>query len=510
MDLNVLDQVEGNIVDVVKKTEQLMGTFATASTKRSAHTEAKELSSELVTGIFDTLEQSKDMLHAQIGKMRPLHPSQPTAAAKQFELQHAAFANAAIAAIQGPPCPPGTNSMLPIITQRLIPVRPAIQHYPWGSAAPCLVSRMAQSTADDPAEKWAEAWYGVHPRAPSRTTVDEESLVDVIAGAPALGSPPFLMKCLSVGAPLSIQAHPDSQRARVLHSASPDLYPDASHKPEMLLATKETELLCGFRPARDILALAEAVPSLPVLFGMEAWEAYLSAPDGPGVMACLGNLFNASQEALAAPVADLVAYDPFLASLHDIYGVDVGIVLAAILTRHTLAPGEAAFIPANIPHAYLSGEGIEIMACSDNVVRGGLTGKHVDRATLLEMLDGEPTDLHRVAPTAGPAGVLTFAPPVSEFRLITVTSSGATAGVDGLPAHTEIPHLTGPSFILCIEGEVNVLSSLGARGAFGQSAHLVEGGAVFIGGEAALAGGTIEWVNGEGRVVIATPPETQV
>ncbi|KFM24973.1 Mannose-6-phosphate isomerase [Auxenochlorella protothecoides] len=240
------------------------------------------------------------------------------------------------------------------------------QTYAWG--LPMDESEVARlCLADgqmlDPSLPYAELWMGTHPSAPSTLAAPSgQPLSDLLqrhpellgAAAPAFGirGLPFLFKVLSIGSALSIQSHPDKALAARLHAERPDVYPDANHKPEMVLALTRCEALCGFAPAEELAGTLAAVPELRAMEG------------GAG---------RHARDALALHLAAQ-------------YPRDVGVLAALTLNHVTLEAGEALALPANLPHAYLAGQALEAMAESDNVIRAGLTPKLRDAAVLCASL----------------------------------------------------------------------------------------------------------------------------
>ncbi|MEU5786680.1 mannose-6-phosphate isomerase, class I [Micromonospora purpureochromogenes] len=340
-----------------------------------------------------------------------------------------------------------------------------IRDYAWGSRSAIAELQGRPVPSDGPE---AELWLGAHPGAPA--TVDRGggrvSLVDLVAAEPGhwLGARvvdrfgtrlPFLLKVLAADAPLSLQAHPDPEQAQAGYIADGARvqgrrnYVDPYHKPELLVAIAPMEALCGFRdPAdsADVLAAFD-VPALePVV------AALRTGPTGLRDAVRLLLTWPAAQRAglVDAVVAARVAGpDAELArSLAAAYPGDPGVLVALLLNHVRLAPGEAIWMPAGNLHAYLRGTGVEIMAASDNVLRGGLTPKHVDVDELLRVLRfevlAEPVVLARpVAP-----GVVCWPVPVEDFALHRVTVDAATPEV-------RLP-LPGPRVVLCRAGRVSV------------------------------------------------------
>lgn len=336
------------------------------------------------------------------------------------------------------------------------PLQTIIRGYPWGSHEFIAKVQGRSAPTDEPE---AELWIGAHPDSPS--TYDSQPLDKLIEAAPEqfLGERtverfgprlPYLMKLLAARQPLSVQAHPDSAQAHAGFAAeeaagipkgSPGRnYADPFHKPELLVALEDFDALCGFRPLDEATA---ALAALPV-------------PELEPVVRMLasGSLRDALRTLLEMPesVAERVAaHDPLAARLARFYPGDPGVIVALLLNRTTLRPGEAVWMPARTLHAYVEGAGVEIMAASDNVLRGGLTSKHVDVTELLRVLNFEPAPIPVIAAEPVTGGVVTWPAPVPDFRLYRVTVTGSSITFD--PA--------GPRTVLCLTGPAGVSDNAG-------------------------------------------------
>ncbi|HEU5108086.1 MAG TPA: mannose-6-phosphate isomerase, class I, partial [Micromonosporaceae bacterium] len=264
---------------------------------------------------------------------------------------------------------------------------------------------------------------------------------------------PFLLKLLAAAEPLSLQAHPDAERARERHAAGDPSYVDPYHKPELMVAVSEFDALCGFRQpalAADSLA-ALAVPKLdPVVSLLRGGDLRAAVAALLGWPA--GERPDLVKEVAAAAVsrAELEEY-AMVGRLAASYPDDVGVVVALLLNHVRLRPGEAIWMPAGNLHAYLSGTGMEIMATSDNVLRGGLTPKRVDVPELLRVLRFAPLADPLVRPEAVAPGVVTWPTPATEFKLFRV-DLGGSAG----PATAAELRLDGPRTVFCLDGGVTV------------------------------------------------------
>ncbi|MEU3722058.1 mannose-6-phosphate isomerase, class I [Streptomyces sp. NPDC031705] len=313
-----------------------------------------------------------------------------------------------------------------------------IRPYAWGSttAIPALLG------VEPTGEPQAEMWMGAHPGAPSRLDrgAGETTLAAVIAADPEgeLGSAtvakfgprlPFLLKLLAAGAPLSLQVHPDLAQARagfedeerrgVPIDAGHRNYKDANHKPELICALTPFDGLCGFRPPLEAAALLDGL-------GVDSLKPYVDLlhahPEEAALREVLTAVLTADRAEMAHTVAEAAAaaerlggpYAPYAGLVHD-YPGDPGVIAAMLLNHVRLQPGEAMFLGAGIPHAYLDGLGVELMANSDNVLRCGLTPKHVDVPELLKVVVFEPSAPGVLRPEGD--GEEVYETPIDEFRL---------------------------------------------------------------------------------------------
>ncbi|MGV3620352.1 MAG: mannose-6-phosphate isomerase, class I [Archangium sp.] len=301
-----------------------------------------------------------------------------------------------------------------------------IQNYAWGSltAIPELLG-VAPTGAPQ-----AELWLGAHPSA-SSSFDDGQTLEAFIASEPSriLGAPvasrfggrlPFLLKVLAAAQPLSLQAHPSLEQARagfaaenaagVPLSASHRNYKDANHKPEIICALTEFHALCGFRRVSDTIRFFRGLGLDVSLLEREGLSGYFKELMSSRDVARIDTVLN------AAPVPEFAAEQKLAHTLAAKYPGDVGVIGALLLNLVVLKPGQALYLDAGNLHAYLEGTGIELMANSDNVLRGGLTPKHVDVNELLKVLNFSD----------GPANVLRdeYVTPVPDFRLARLQLEG--------------------------------------------------------------------------------------
>jgi mannose-6-phosphate isomerase len=382
-----------------------------------------------------------------------------------------------------------------------------IRPYAWGSitAIPELLG--VEPTADPQ----AEMWMGAHPGAPSRTP--RGPLDEVIAAAPEreLGASattkfgprlPFLLKVLAAAAPLSLQVHPnraqaqqgyeDEERREIPVDAPFRNYKDANHKPELICALTPFDGLCGFRRPAETAGLLAGLD----VDSLKPYVDLLRAqPESAALREVLTALLTADPEEMAVTVTEAAAGCRRLseaagrgagaaehaayASIAHHYPGDPGVIAAMLLNHVRLLPGEALYLGAGVPHAYLGGLGVEIMANSDNVLRCGLTPKHVDVPELLRIVRFEAGEPNVLRPEAAADGEEVYETPIDEFRL-----SRYVLPKDAAPRDLTAPV---PQILLCSAGTVRA-------GEIG----LAPGRSVFV-----PAGETVE-IAGEGSVFRAT------
>ncbi|WAU79299.1 mannose-6-phosphate isomerase, class I [Streptomyces sp. Qhu-G9] len=340
-----------------------------------------------------------------------------------------------------------------------------VRPYAWGSttAIPRLLG------AEPTGEPQAEMWMGAHPGAPSLTprgplteVIDADPEGELGTEAVARFGPrlPFLLKILAAGAPLSLQVHPDLAQARegyedeerrgVPIDAPHRNYKDANHKPELICALTEFDGLCGFRAPLEAAGLLSALE----VDSLKPYVDLLHArPEEAALREVLTAVLTADPEAMATTVTEAAAacarlggdHAPYAGIAHH-YPGDRGVIAAMLLNHVRLQPGEALFLGAGVPHAYLNGLGVEIMANSDNVLRCGLTPKHVDVPELLRIVRFEAGDPGVLRPEASRDGEEVYETPIDEFRLSRYVLP------EGGPAHDLT--LRTPQILLCTAGSV--------------------------------------------------------
>ncbi len=352
----------------------------------------------------------------------------------------------------------------------------AVRTYAWGSRTALAEFRGAPVPSNHPE---AELWLGAHPSEPSRLigATGDASLLDVLRADPdgQLGAGvvsgfgarlPFLLKVLAAAEPLSLQAHPSLAQAKegyarenaagIALDAPSRNYRDDNHKPELVVALGPFEALAGFRDPRRTVALFEAVGVPGQYVDMLARQ-----PDSSGLRALFTTWITLPAGALREVVDTVVAgcarylhrdrteFAPEAATIVELaqhYPGDPGVLGALLLNRVSLAPGEGLYLNAGNLHAYLGGLAVEIMANSDNVLRGGLTPKHVDVPELLRVLDFEPVDLPVLRPHRSADGLCVYRTPTTEFALLCLD-------LDAVPRALDV---SGPHVVLCTAGSVTL------------------------------------------------------
>ncbi|MFE4359277.1 mannose-6-phosphate isomerase, class I [Kitasatospora sp. NPDC056800] len=349
-----------------------------------------------------------------------------------------------------------------------------VRPYAWGSLT-ALPELLGQRPTGEPQ---AELWMGAHPGAPSRADRGEgpRRLDELIAADPEgeLGAAsvarfgptlPFLFKVLAAGIPLSIQAHPTLDQARAGFAAENALgipldapernYRDANHKPEMVCALGDFDGLCGFRRPADAARLLTGlgVPGLAPVIGRLAAEDTSEALRGAltAALALDPETVRRTVEVLAATDPD-GEYAPYARIAED-FPDDRGVVAGMLLNHVRLRAGQALYLGAGVPHGYLSGVCVELQANSDNVLRAGLTPKHIDVPELLKVVvfeAGAPEPLEP-APVEGTPGEELYPVPIDEFRLSRFVLDGAGREIDGRT----------PQILLCTEGATRLTAADG-------------------------------------------------
>lgn len=387
-----------------------------------------------------------------------------------------------------------------------------VRHYDWGDDT--FIPKMLGKTPDG--TPYAELWFGAHPSAPSQLVDSGVSLQQAVQADPTgvLGAAggeqtgfPFLAKVLAATQNLSIQVHPDPDQARKGFAAENDAgvpldapdrtYRDPFDKPELICAVTPFSAKCGLRPVERTLALLDqlSVPSLdPITRRLSA-----GSPPADRLRSVIKHLFEMEPDQVAdmveatvtaaatadpdGPFARELAWTERLATAHP---GDVGNIVALLLNHVELQPGQALFLGAGNMHSYLEGVAIEVMAPSDNVVRGGLTSKHIDTSELLALLDTTP-----IAPA-----VQTPAGPIHAYDV-----KGDVFGLTRLDLDQADPGLLaestlrGPGVLICTHGTAMIAGA-------DQTLQVDHGQTAFVrasdGGVSVTGTGTVHWANSGG------------
>jgi len=372
-----------------------------------------------------------------------------------------------------------------------------VRTYAWGSRT-AIATFTGRPTPTPHPE--AELWFGAHPGDPAWLQVEdaehgptELSLIDAIAADPdgQLGRAvidrfgpnlPFLVKVLAADEPLSLQAHPSAEQAVEGFEREERLgipvnsptrnYRDRSHKPEILIAIEPFEALAGFRDvARTVdlmtaLAVHELGTAMALLAGQPAadglralFTTWITAPQ-PHLDVLVPAVLDGAINYLRSGATEFEAEAKTVLELGERYPGDAGVLASLLLNRVNLKPGEAIFLPAGNLHAYMHGVGVEVMANSDNVLRGGLTPKHVDVPELLRVLDFRPAaeeDLRPAMRDESPE--LIYGTPAPEFAVSSLRFEGADLGreIDA------VARQDGPQVLVCTRGAVAVHAKSSAR-----------------------------------------------
>jgi len=349
---------------------------------------------------------------------------------------------------------------------------PQVKDYAWGIRG--WDSRVARYALEskalkeiDPDTPYAELWIGTHPSGPSTLKTSGQTLKEAIGD-----DLPFLFKVLSAGKALSIQAHPDKDLARQLHENKPQAYADSNHKPEMAIALTPFEAMCGFRRLEEIAFLIKKHPEFAACLSQEAKLAVFLAQTPEAQKEALQNMFSSfmtcdpetselnlkllltrlqgEQSNLHPHPHDEPAWERKCARavlrLAQQFPNDPGAMAPLFLNYLLIAPGESFYMAANEPHAYVAGEIIECMACSDNVVRAGLTPKFKDVDNLVNMLTysmGGPS-IDAGAYDTENDNVIRYTPPCPEFEVMLITIDPGE--------ELEYPNPGVPSVLIILEG----------------------------------------------------------
>ncbi len=355
--------------------------------------------------------------------------------------------------------------------KKLYRMQNQIQKYEWGSSDYIANLLQVEKNDDSP---WAELWMSAHDKAPSYLPDVDQNLDKAIAKNPKefLGDKvasqynhklPYLFKILSAKKPLSIQAHPNLEEAQRGFAHENQLgihltdfirnYKDDNHKPELICALTEFHAMCGFRPAKEII---EFITQLNILPFLDNFTEFVEEPNPENWKILFSELLTApvekKQQIIEKTVKNFhLLSDDFIRSwiskLLIEHPNDIGVISPLFLNTFVLQPGQAIFLEAGVLHAYLSGTGVEIMANSDNVLRGGLTSKNIDVNELTNVLkwDMKKADIQAYDSNQE---IINYQVPINEFCLKRINLAGKSTFNNG-----------NPTMLLVINGEIEVTTA---------------------------------------------------
>ncbi|KAK6439545.1 Mannose-6-phosphate isomerase [Oleoguttula sp. CCFEE 5521] len=411
----------------------------------------------------------------------------------------------------------------------LLRLQCGVNSYEWGKAgSDSAAARYAAATPRDgfqveSKKPYAELWMGTHPSNPSSDIETKRSLLDLVQDNQALMGQdiakkydqklPFLFKVLSIAKALSIQAHPNKKLAAQLHKDNPKEYKDDNHKPEMTIAITPFEGLCGFRLLEETAYFLKSIKSLRALVGEDASKKFETAVENSksqaeqkqALRAAFTSLMESKDEDVKAASKELLeqvqsqqtdfpgkdapapggkVLAELLPRLNSQFPSDIGLFVTFFLNFVVLEPGEAMFLRADDIHAYISGDIIECMAASDNVVRAGFTPKFKDIPNLTSMLTYTlaPPSSQKMTPVPYPycklnttshssdSSAMLYDPPIEEFAVVKtdLKNAGAKVTFEGIE---------GPAIIICTEGKGKI--SVGPK-----TEEVKEGYVYFVGATA--------------------------
>lgn len=314
-------------------------------------------------------------------------------------------------------------------------------NYAWGSS-PLLSDLLG---IEEPEYPIAEQWFGTHPTAPAE-------VIDAQGGTLShrYGQLGYLVKFLAAANPLSIQAHPSKEHAAQQFLNHHPSYSDANHKPELIVAITDFRALCGFRPEAELQADLDLLAHANAGFEPLAEVFRLG-----GYKPAMQWIYESDPQLILTLVANASVLgrkrDRLIEQLFQLYGQDYGVLVSVLMNLVTLQPGEGLYLPAGNIHAYLDGLGVEVMASSDNVLRGGLTSKPVDVRELLKILDYSELTQPKISVKKLNQGIWEYPTTAEDFKVYRVEPSASVMLMD-----MELPN-TG--IVVCTQGEITISTS---------------------------------------------------
>ncbi|MCB5254916.1 MAG: mannose-6-phosphate isomerase, class I [Candidatus Cloacimonadaceae bacterium] len=342
-------------------------------------------------------------------------------------------------------------------------LKPALQPYLWGSHS--FIQSFLHVFESGPL---AEAWFGAHPNAPSK--IEGRRLDEIIATEPAywLGTQqlklPFLMKILAADQALSIQVHPSKGQAEIGFARENELglplndptrnYRDNNHKPELIMALTDFHALCGFRSYAQII---EAFQQCEITGIFQNFPHFAEEPNATSFAPLYEEIItrqplaNLNAILLQLPAEGKWAQEiSWMHELIKLYPNDNSVISPLLMNLILLKPYQAISLEAKIVHAYLRGAGIEIMANSDNVLRAGLTSKHIDTVELLRVMSVEPSSPIVIDPQKDINQLIEYHSPVKDFALYRIILQG----------QMQLPPMPGPKILLGLQGRAELISGV--------------------------------------------------
>lgn len=336
-----------------------------------------------------------------------------------------------------------------------------------------------------------EIWFGTHPSGVS-DVIDHGAISDLltiikgdseyylgkVTNKKYNGDLPFLLKILSIRSALSIQVHPDKKSAESLHKQYPEIYKDANHKPEVAIALTPMTLMCGFRQYNEIVTFLTEIPEFSSLIDSDTVDAFVKDPNPATLKNVYIKLMHADNDVVKMNIQSLVSkikknsdiLSKVIMDVYKDYETDIGLFSLYIFNLIQLKEGQAVYLGPNIPHSYISGDCIECMATSDNVVRAGLTPKFKDVDTLINLLDfkeGEDYQLKGVDKVLKGGSEIVYKPPVEEFEISKITLNEGSI--------SDWIYSDSPSILIVIEGEGDMIDK-----ETGSTVRLSKGVSVFL------------------------------
>ena len=358
-----------------------------------------------------------------------------------------------------------------------------VQHYAWGGKDYIASLIGLNSAKDQPCAEW---WLGAHPSAPSEieNVTGKQSLIEFLSQNPtALGQASrqqfgdelsYLLKILDVEKPLSIQLHPTKDQAEkgfeaenakgVALTDGTRTYKDRNHKPEMMIALSDFWLLHGFKTKSQLLATLNTRPSLQSLAeklgkqSLAEFYADVMLAEQSTLANWLLPIIEANQQSYKNGELELDNPDYWVLYTMEAMAIspeklDAGLVCFYLFNIVHLKEGEGIFQDAGIPHAYLRGQNVELMACSDNVIRGGLTPKYVDIVELLKIVDCREVTPKIISASPQNQSEFTYKTPVNDFALAQIRVEPQQ--------HTKV-NLQSAGILLVMQGELKIQEKLTA------------------------------------------------